>query len=141
MLLYIHLKTNNACIMIIYCSKIVLAMAENNIQYNRYIIYLNRWIISTFQEKFKREFRIKLRRFQRGHYGKPNANHGRSPSVRSTTLSEWKRGYSTRTKKTNLNGVTENSPRRDELEMYVYKSGKITLMKCGSQSDLEELCL
>jgi len=96
----------------------------------------------TLQEKFKREFRMKLRHFRRGHYGKSDTtNHGRSPSVRSTTLSEWKRGYSTRTKRTNLNEVTKASPRRDELEMYVYKSGKITLVKCGSHSDLEELCL
>lgn len=102
---------------------------------------LNGGIILMLQEKFKREFRIKLRHFRRGHFGKPNANHGRSPSVRSTTLSEWKRGYSTRTKKMNLNGVNENLPRRDELEMYVYKSGKISLVKCDSHSDLEELCL
>jgi len=103
---------------------------------------MNRYIIFNLQEKFKREFRIKLRHFRRGQFGKSDTtNHGRSPSVRSTTLSEWKRGYSTHTKRTNLNGVTESSPRRDELEMYVYKSGKITLVKCGSHSDLEELCL
>jgi hypothetical protein len=95
------------------------------------------------QEKFKREFRLKLRHFRRGRFGKSNANHGRSASVRSTTVSEWKRGYSTRTHRTNVNGATatDNSPRRDELDMYVYKSGKITLVKCGSHSDLEELCL
>lgn len=97
----------------------------------------------TFQEKFKREFRIKLRHFRRFR-GKSNANHGRFASMRSTTLSEWKRGYSTRcTDRTTANGLCADSPppRRDELEMFVCKSGKITLIKCGSRSDLEELCL
>ncbi|VVC32448.1 Neuropeptide Y receptor family,GPCR, rhodopsin-like, 7TM,G protein-coupled receptor, rhodopsin-like [Cinara cedri] len=111
----------------------------------------NPFIYGIYNEKFKREFRIKLRHFRRGRFGKPNASHGRSASCRSTTLSEWKRGYSTRTHRTNVNGcaaaaaataaAAECSPRRDELEMYVYKSGKITLVKCGSHSDLEELCL
>ncbi|XP_025421069.1 RYamide receptor-like [Sipha flava] len=103
----------------------------------------NPFIYGIYNEKFKREFRLKLRHFRRGRFGKSNANHGRSASVRSTTVSEWKRGYSTRTHRTNVNGATatDNSPRRDELDMYVYKSGKITLVKCGSHSDLEELCL
>lgn len=103
----------------------------------------NPFIYGIYNEKFKREFRIKLRHFRRFR-GKSNANHGRFASMRSTTLSEWKRGYSTRcTDRTTANGVCADSPppRRDELEMFVCKSGKITLIKCGSRSDLEELCL
>ncbi|XP_016660125.1 RYamide receptor-like [Acyrthosiphon pisum] len=105
----------------------------------------NPFIYGIYNEKFKREFRIKLRHFRRGRFrGKSNGNNGRSPSVRSITLSEWKRGYSTRcTNRTTANGACVDSPppRRDELEMFVCKSGKITLIKCGSRSDLEELCL
>ncbi|XP_050423991.1 RYamide receptor [Adelges cooleyi] len=101
----------------------------------------NPFIYGIYNEKFKREFRVKLRHFRRGGVGRSNTHHTRSPSVRSTTLSEWRRGYSIRTNRTNLNGLTEGNSRRDDLDMYVYKSGKITLVKCGSHSDLEELCL